>query len=241
MPAPAPQDRREATLRMARVAVVIAGLVSTARAHADRYEATLVIRPVGAVGRVTEPVGVTRVAGGGDRSPVVASVYGGGLDVGLSYGLRDWLDVGAELDATSFAHATYDAANVTISNNPFMGHVERTTRAARLHLGATLRRGVAWVPSCYLGLGLGARQRTAATLLVADPRAPDLTPDDLTASLSLDLVTAVRVGLAHRLDRRWTVGADAGASHAIGIGAPPLDTFSLTISLAYTWYPAFAP
>jgi hypothetical protein len=236
MPARASHERPEATLGAMRVAVVVAGLASSAGARADRYEVTVVVRPAGAVGRVAEPVGVA-----GTGAPVVASVYGGGLAAGLSYGLRDWLDLGAELEAAGFTRATYDAASVLIENNPFMGRVERTTRAAQLRFGATLRLGVAWVPTVHLGLGLGARQRTAATLRFDDQRVLLLTPDDMGASMSVDLVTAVRVGLEHRLDRRWTVGVAAGAGHALGLGAPSLDIFSMNLSLAYTWYPALAP
>jgi len=237
MPARASRGCSEATLRAVRVAVVVAGLAGRAGAHADRYEAAFVVRPVGAVGRVAEPVGM----GGSTGAPVVASIYGGGLAAGLSYGLRDWLDVGAELEAAGFTRATYDSASVMIENNPFMGRVERTTRAAQLRFGATLRLGVAWVPTLSLGLGLGARQRTAATLRFDDQRVLLLTPDDMGASMSVDLLTAARVGLEHRLDRRWTIGVAAGAGHALGLGAPSLDILSMNLSLAYTWYPAFAP
>lgn len=224
--------------RAARGAVLVAALLSADRAHADRYEAALAVRPAGAVARVAESVGMV----GGTAAPVVTSVYGGGLDVGLSYGLRDWLDVGAELDVAGFTQASYAAANVTISGNPFMGRVERTTRAAQLHLGATLRLGVAWVPICYLGLGVGARQRSAGTLGFDDHGARVLlVPDDMTAGMSLDLVAAARLGLEHRLDRRWTVGVAAGASHAIGIGASSLDILAVNLSLGYAWYPTWTP
>jgi hypothetical protein len=242
MPVLASHRRSKATRRAARGAIVVAGLIGTARVHADQYEAALSVRPAGAVGRVAEPVGAVAASGDRAAAPVVASVYGGGLDVGLSYGLRDWLDVGAELDVVGFTQATYASANVTISGNPFMGRVERTTRAAQLHLGATLRLGVAWVPTCYLGVGLGARQRTAGTLGFDDQGARVLlTPDDMGAGMSLDVVTAARVGLEHRLDRRWTVGVDAGIRHAIGIGASSLDILAVNLSLAYTWYPTLAP
>jgi hypothetical protein len=221
--------------------LVVTALASAAVARADRYEATLVVRPTGSFGRVAEAVG-DRPGSAGPRSTarqtVVDSVSGGGLDVGLSYGLRNWLDVGGELGAAGFTRATYDPASVTIGGEPATGHVERTTRAVQLRAGATLRLGVAWVPVVYLGLGVGTRRRTAATIPVQDHQGQpvDLTPDHLTAGFTLDLVTAVRVGLEHRIDRRWTVGVDASASHTMGLGAATLDTLSGSVSLGYTWY-----
>jgi hypothetical protein len=214
--------------------VLIAGaLVSLGayEARADRYEATVVVRPTGTVGRVAEDVG-------SDGSPMVASVYGGGLDVGLTYGLRNWLDVGGELGAAGFTHATYDPAAVGLMGNAITGRIERTTRAAQLRGGATLRLGIGWVPVLYLGLGVGGRQRTDGTIVRDNRGRPYGAPaDGMAAGVSLDVVTAVRAGLEHRLDRRWTVGVDASASHAIGIGSPSLDTVSASVSLSYTWYP----
>jgi hypothetical protein len=216
------------------VALLGVALVSLGggQARADRYEATLVVRPTGTLGRVAEDVG------GSAGSPVVASVYGGGLDVGLSYGLRNWLDVGLELGGAGFAQATYDPATVMISNRRHTGQIERTTRDAQLRAGATLRLGVAWVPTFYVGVGVGGRQKTAATMARDDQgTAVGLTPDDMTAGMSFDVVAATRIGFERRLDARWTVGLSAGASHSIGLGAPSLDTLSAGVSIACSWYP----
>lgn len=226
------------TLRAAFATAAMTGAV----AHADRYEATLVVRPTRTFGYAAEPVG-DRPDSASPRSTeqqdVVASVSGGGLDVGLSYGLRNWLDVGGELGVAGFTHATYEPAQVTIEGEPATGRVERTTRAVQLRAGATLRLGVAWVPVLSLGIGVGARRRTAATILIHDPRGQpiELTPDDMTAGFSFDLVTALRVGFEHRIDPRWTIGVDASASHTMGLGTASLDTLSASVALAYTWYP----
>ena len=224
---------RRSARSLARVVLIVGALVSLGadEARADRYEATLVVRPTGTIGRVAEDVG-------SDGAPMVASVYGGGLDIGLSYGLRNWLDVGGELGAAGFTHATYDPAAVGLMGGALTGRVERTTRAAQLRAGATLRLGVGWVPVLYLGLGVGGRQRTDGTI-VRDDRghAYGVPADGMAAGVSLDVVMAGRAGLEHRLDRRWTVGVDASASHAIGIGSPSLDTVSASVSLSYTWYP----
>ena len=174
-----------------------------------------------------------------DRLPPKLAWIGGGLEGGLSYGLRNWLDASVELGAVGFTHATYEPATVAISNNQFMGRVERATRIAQFRVGATVRLGVAWVPVLYLGVGLGARDRTAATL-VQDGRHPlAVTPDGMAAGLSLDVVTAARVGLEHRIGPRRTVGVDASASHALGIGTSSFEMVSVNLSLAYSWYPSW--
>lgn len=233
--------REAAQVRAAGAILVVAAWTRGGVAHADRYEATLVVRPTASVGEVAEPVG-DRAGSGGPRATgrqdVVDSVSGGGLDVGLSFGLRNWLDVGGELGVAGFTRAAYDPASVTIEGEPAMGHVERTTRAVQLRAGATLRLGTAWVPVLYLGLGVGTRRRTAATISLPDHlgQRVELTPDHMAAGFTLDLVAAVRVGFEHRITRRWTVGIDASAGHTVGLGASTLDTLSGSISLGYTWY-----
>lgn len=203
-------------------------------AVADRYEATVVVRPSATLGRIAEDVG------GSDQSATAASVYGGGLDVGVSYGVRNWLDVGVEVGGAGFGEASYGAATVMVAGSARTGRLERTSRATHLRVGGTLRGGVAWVPVLYMGIGLAGQQQTAATFMPSDQRGGDtLAPDDMDEGVSLDGVVAVRGGLEHRMNRHWTLGAHAGVSHSLGIGAPPLDTFSAGISVAYTWYPLF--
>ncbi|HEX8112186.1 MAG TPA: hypothetical protein VF516_30845, partial [Kofleriaceae bacterium] len=116
-------------------------------AVADRYEATVSIRPIGSVGRFTEDVA-------GDARGATASTYGGGGELGLSYGVRNWLDLGAELAAAGFTRATYRDAIVTIMGIPATGRVTRTARLSQLRAGATFRLGLAWVPTVYVGAGL---------------------------------------------------------------------------------------
>jgi hypothetical protein len=212
--------------------LVIASL-GARHAAADRYEATFTLRPIAAIGRVTEDV-----SDSAPGTPVVASTYGGGGEVGLAYGLRDWLDVGAELVAAEFATATYPSSRVAVEGNETNGRLTRRQRLVQLRGGATFRFGVSWVPTMHLGLGLGARVPTAATLRYKGlGRTFELVPDGMSATVSLDVVANVRVGLEHRLDRRWTVGLGAEAMHALGFSEPPLDVFSAGVSVSYTWYP----
>jgi hypothetical protein len=206
------------------VAVAVPLLTASA-AGADRLEATVAVRPTGAVARLPE-------AGATDA----AQPAGGGVTGGLSWGLRNWLDVGAELAALTFAPARYTGATESLSGTPGMGDVERTTRLAQLRLGATLRLGVAWVPTVYVGVGGGARLRTTAAFTPMGANG-SLTPDDGAAATTFDVVTTARVGLDHRLGARWTIGVAVGATHCFGVGAPDINVFEGTASVSYTWYP----
>ena len=198
-------------------------------AHADQHEATIALRPTGQLARIAD-------RGTGER----AVVPGAGFAGGLSWGVRNWLDVGGELAASSFGEATYELATLPVGANPTTGMLSRRTRTLQLRGLATLRIGVGWVPTIQLALGGGARQRSAAELrgrasegvLVFDPDGED---EDVT----LDLVTAVRLGLDHRLTRSWTIGASVGAAHCFGIGTPDLQLADAMISVAYTWYPRY--
>lgn len=58
-------------------------------ARADRYEATLAVRPTGGYARIAET--------GADAAALVRSA---GIAGGLSWGVRNWLDVGGELAAS---------------------------------------------------------------------------------------------------------------------------------------------
>jgi len=59
----------------------------------------------------------------------------------------------------------------------------------------------------------------------------------MAAGVQLDACIAARIGLEHRIDRRWSAGVAVEASHTLGLGASPVDLVSGGISLSYTWYP----
>lgn len=211
----------------------VAAIAHASQTRADRYEATVSVRPVASIAQLNERIGTD---GGG---LLAATVPGGGLQLGLSYGVHNYLDIGLELAGATSGIATYDPATVTIAEQPNTGRVTRRTMAvAQLRVGATLRLGVAWVPTIYLGVGGGTRLRKAATLVETSQGVPiNETPDGLDASSSLDLVAVTRVGLSHRLTRRWSFGAAIGASRVVGIGTTDAATLEGGIDLAYTWYP----
>ena len=207
--------------------VAIALAVGGASARADRYETTITVRPTAVVARVGE-VGVDQPA----------QTRGGGASGGLSVGVRNWLDLGGEVAVTALAPSRYASAVVPVGGNPQQGELTRTSRMAQLRAVATLRFGVGWVPTIQLGLGAGARQRTAARLEAMTPQGTStFTPDDGGAAIAFDLVAAARVGLDYRITRRWTIGVSIGGTECLGLGAPDLQLADATLAVAYTWYP----
>lgn len=224
------------TWRITWIALAAIGLSTRAHAVADRYEASVTVRPLGSIGRITERAGDVR---GGE---VVVSRNGGGGEVGLSYGVRNWLDVGSEVVGAGFAQAIYDPASVTVAGSPATGHLTRTTRLVQLRAGATLRLGVGWVPILHVGLGVGGRVLGAGVLRDEDhARTFVVTPDGMTEGVAIEVLACARIGFEHRLDRRWGVGVSTEASYAVGAGMPPLEVVSAGVSLSYTWYPLVQP
>ncbi|MEJ7602681.1 MAG: hypothetical protein WKG01_32630 [Kofleriaceae bacterium] len=204
--------------------IAIAALGLPALAHADRHEATISLRPVATFARLSE------------TGAEPASSIGGGLAGGVSWGMRNWLDVGAELGAATLAEARYPDATVDVSSNPTTGELRRTTRTAQAERRDPAPRGRLGADDpCRHRAGM--RSRSAATLRVAAGGGTDLVPDDSAGGLSLDLVAHLRVGLEHRISSRWSVGLAAAATQCFGLDAPGLQMFEASLSLAYTWYP----
>lgn len=195
-------------------------------ARADRGEATLAVRPVGELARIAER--------GTDERAVVA---GGGLAGAMSWGVRNWLEAGGELSAAAFGEATHDRAMLPVASTPRTGALLRRTRIAQLRAFATLRLGVAWVPTVQLSVGAGVRQRSAGRMRTPGAQGPlVLIPDGEGAQVAPDLLAGLRIGLDHRVNRRWTIGASVGATHCVGIGTPDLQIADVSISLSYSWY-----
>jgi hypothetical protein len=138
--------------RLALCAVALAAWLPP-RARADRYEASIAVRPGGQLARIAD-------RGTGAR----ATVPGAGLAGGPSWGVRNWLDLGGELAASFFAEARYELATLPVGANPRTGRLSRRTRIVQLRGLATLRLGVGWIPTIQLLAGAGARQRSAARL-----------------------------------------------------------------------------
>ena len=207
---------------MSRIVLAIVATLVPQLAHAEEYEAEM---------RATVVAGAARVAEDVDTPAEV--VPAAGLAGMLGYGLRDSLTIEGELAITALTTARYPDALVRFDGGENRGPTERITRTARLSGGATLRLGVAWIPTVHAGLGIQARWRTAAVFL---PRA-DQVPNGMDTDVSLDLTATIRVGLDRRINRRWMVGASVGVTHAVPLGAPAFDLFDVHLSASYVWYP----
>jgi hypothetical protein len=206
-------------------------LVSPRPACADRHEATLSIRPTKGSARIWE-------AGTDER----VDVQSRGFAASASLGARDWLDLGGEIVLAYFDVASYQMATLPVSANPLSGPLNRKSNIAQLRGVATFRLGVVWVPFVQLALGLGARYRTTA--LLYGPTAQGerwLIPDHQREEVMLDLVTGARAGLERRITVHWTAGISAAVAHSFGVFRPDLQTFDVTLSLSYSWYPLLAP
>src|SRR5262245_10020822 len=106
--------------RLALCAVISAAWLASP-ARADRYEASIAIRPAGQIARIAD-------RGTGE----LAVVPGGGFAGGLSWGLRNWLDLGGELAVSSFGEASYELATLPIGANPRTGNLSRRTGTMQL-------------------------------------------------------------------------------------------------------------
>lgn len=209
-------------MKSARVsgAIVTAVLVmSASRARADRDEASLHVQPTGGVAWLGETDADAR-----------ARVPWAGLSGRFTYGLRNWLAIECELGGAAFGTGRFENVPIVIQGVGQGNHpIERTTRAAHLSGAATLRLGVAWIPTLALGVGGQLRWRGDAHTDMA------LVPDNGSGGLGADGIVFVRVGLDRRINRRWIAGVALGASHALA--KPAIDSMEATVSVAYYWYP----
>lgn len=196
---------------------LVGGLPS---ARADRYEASLHVQPAAGIARVGAP--------GTDERARVTSV---GVSVRFTYGLRHWLAVEAEAGGAVLGEARFTEVPVTISGGATtIADIDRRTSTGRLTLGATLRLGVAWIPTVSAGLGAQLRVDGAGTIAGSG-----LVPDGFAGGTRADAVAFTRIGLDRRLGRRWVVGASAGASRAFA--APAIDTLDVALHASAYWYP----
>jgi hypothetical protein len=205
------------------VLAVVVALGSAARlARADRYEASIHVQPTG---------GLAWVGDRGASEPV--AVPSAGLSVRATYGLRNWLAIEAELGGAALGTAEFTDVPVTIGGGqPAVVDIERTTRTGHLTAAATLRLGVAWIPTVTVGLGGLARWQGDGTVVGGG-----IQVDGREAGLSADGIGFARVGLDHRINRRLVVGVGVGASRTLR--SPAIASIEGTVGLAYYWYPGW--
>lgn len=203
--------------------VAFAILSSTpALGRADRYEAQLSVRPLVGMAQLREE-GVAS----DERTPV------GGLSLGLSYGLSNRLDVGAELVTLTTGAQTFpDTAVMIGGGNRTEGSLTRRAGTALLLIGPTWRFGVGWVPVISLGVGPGVRYRSAGTFLELN-----VTPPEKAQTVALDLGATARFGLERRMTRRVTLGGYISALAAWSPSAPLLPVATVSVGISYVNYP----
>ena len=218
-----------AAVRGATLALALASMMPM-HARADRGEATLALRPTLGTATLWET--------GTDES---ATVRSRGLTASASLGVRDWLDLGAELVASNLGEASYAWATMPIAADPLSGPLRRATNLRQLRGTATVRLGVVWVPFIQLALGLGTRFRSEALLYVPTAQGDRWVATDAPREVTLDVVAGVRAGLERRLTVHWTAGVSAAVAQSVGVFRPDVRTSDVTVSLSYSWYPLLAP
>ncbi|MCW5801624.1 MAG: hypothetical protein KIT31_04505 [Deltaproteobacteria bacterium] len=55
--------------------------------------------------------------------------------------------------------------------------------------------------------------------------------------VEVNLAATTRIGLAHRIHRRFTLGVTLGVSYALGAATTDSATLEAGLELAYVWYP----
>lgn len=207
---------------MSRTAIATLALVASASlpAYADRYEAAVTVAPEGGFAWIRE-----------DGAAGATRVPRGGASVRLSYGLRDWLALDAEVGGATMSEGRFEDIVVSVGGaTPTNETLTRTTRAARLLVGGELRLGVAWIPT--VAVGVGAQLRMRGDAVVAGTA---LVPDGRRGGMSIDPIVAARAGLERRLSARWVVGVEVAAARALM--APAIDSAEVSLSLSRYWYP----
>lgn len=202
----------------ARVVVGLALVAAVPSAAADRYEASIALRPHGGTAWVSED------------GAAAARVPGVGCAVRATYGVRDWLALEAELGGVALGQARYEDVMVSIDGAPAQPQtITRTTHTTRLAVGVNARLGVAWVPT--VGIGVGAQPTFRGDALI---EGAGLVPDERASAVEIRPLVFARVGLDRRLSARWVVGVDVRAAHDGSIG-----TLDVGIALARYWYPSW--
>lgn len=216
------------TVRLA-IAALLAAAAWPATARADRREASVHAHLIGGVAATTdEHAGETRTG----AAPL------GGIAVRASYARRNHLqyDAAFALLATGAA-GLGDGHFAPAGRPPVDGPYAIATQVARLDAGATLRLGVAWIPTLRLAAGAQARRRGAP---VVDSASGTISGADAIGrgpELTADLVGSAAAGIDHRPSRRLVIGAALGGSIALPLDGHRFYTVELTLHAAYYWYP----
>ena len=167
-----------------------------------------------------------------ERAPHLALGAIGGLSLGVSYGLSNRLDVGAEVLALVTSTPTFDHASLMISDDIVYAGYTRREGATLLLLGPTWRKGVEWVPVVGASVGGGVRYRAVGSFSEAHYH-----PKEDFAVNVMDLAVSGRVGIEHRMGKGVTLGAYSTLLVQWSPDAPVLPSLSLTLGVSLVHYP----
>ena len=197
--------------------IAVAGIAPRS-ARADRSEAQWSARSFGGMADMAEE--------GSPRKLTPA----GGVAVGMSYGISNRLDIGAEFVALATMKTTFDGTAVVDGGLPYHAPLTRQSVSTLLLLGPTLRLGVSWVPVFTLAAGGGERFRSAGTFTNG------VTLDDKRASKAFEMAALARVGIERRIQRRLTVGLYGQGLASWSPSAALLPVVSLSLGFSYVNY-----
>lgn len=203
-------------------AVFIAVIATTPHAHADRRETSVHAHVVG---------GALALA---DHDATGSGGWGG-LAVRASKATHNSFQYDAQLTfgygAASFDEGTFALQGGTLVMAPYT----MASQMARLDAGVTLRLGVRWIPTVRVAAGVQGTRRASPVVTYngiefsgdASGQAPQLTAN---------LVGTATVGLDYRWNRRWIIGAAAGAASSVpGLG-DAWRSVEVTAHAAFYWY-----
>lgn len=216
--------------------VLAASGTAVSTAHGDRREASLHGHVIAGIARTTDDAAGDAA---GDHRSVAATAPLAGLALRASRApdgtLGNHLQYDAALALLATGGAAFPDGHFTpIGRPPVDGPYTLTTQAVRLDVGATLRLGVAWIPTVRLAAGVQARRR-------GPPQVMSITGEVIPggAEYTADLIASAALGLDHRPHRRIVVGAAIGGTAALGrsLGDHGFRTLELSVHASYYWYP----
>lgn len=159
-----------------------------------------------------------------------AVVPGGRVGGRASWGLTDtWA---LELGLAGFLAPGGEFADQM--RNARTGTLVQDEQAFRATVGATLRLGVAWIPT--LTAHVGYQRRTLADAVLTNGAGVAI--DEPMPDRSIhDLVIVGGVGLDRRLGARWVAGLSVHVVYAIPVSGNTFASLEIPFTVAYYWYP----
>ena len=202
--------------------VTMAVIATAAQARADRRETSLHAHVIGGALAL-------------DDHGEAGSGGWGGLAVRASRATRNSFQYDAQL-TLGYGAASFDQGTFPLQGGaPMMAPYTLATQLAHLDAGVTLRLGVRWIPTVRVAAGVQGTRRASPVVTYngtefsgdASGQAPQY---------AANLVGSATVGLDYRWNRRWIIGAAAGAASSVpGLG-DAWRSVEVTAHAAFYWY-----